>query len=120
MALTCGFSLFEETPEAGEYRLVKEVGGSTLYAEFSLGESPYTAETPYGYAPLEELPEEYGIQDLDSDAPQVDGDAGVIFTSGATLSAELSRPFWRRWQWMCPVSCGRSRPTERAGPWSLT
>ena len=39
MALTCGFSLFEETPEAGEYRLVKEVGGSTLYAEFSLGES---------------------------------------------------------------------------------
>ena len=70
MALTCGFSLFEETPEAGEYRLVKEVGGSTLYAEFSLGESPYTAETPYGYAPLEELPEEYGIQYLDSDAPR--------------------------------------------------
>ena len=93
MALTCGFSLFEETPEAGEYRLVKEVGGSTLYAEFSLGESPYTAETPYGYAPLEELPEEYGIQDLDSDAPQVDGDAGVIFTSGATLSAELIPAF---------------------------
>ena len=92
-ALICGFSLFEEPPEAGEYRLVKEVGGTTLYAEFSLGESRYTAETPYGYAPLEELPEEYGVLDIDSDMSQEDGDAGVLFTSGATLGEELIPAF---------------------------
>ncbi len=57
MALTCGFDLFKEMPETGTYRLVKTVGGQTLYAEFELGDSPYTAETPYGFIPLEDLPE---------------------------------------------------------------
>lgn len=60
MALTCGFDLYEEEPEAGTYRLVKTVGGQTLYAEFELGDSPYTAAAPYGFAPLEDLPETYG------------------------------------------------------------
>lgn len=96
MALSCGFSLFEEEPEAGEYRLVKEVGGTTLYAAFSLGESRYTAQTPYGYAPLEELPEEYGVPDIDSDTSQEDGDTGVLFTSGATLSEELIPAFLKK------------------------
>lgn len=41
--------------EPGSYRLVKEVGGETLYAQFQLGESLYTAENPYGFVPLEEL-----------------------------------------------------------------
>lgn len=59
MALSCGFANYEETPRVGEYRLVKTVGGVQLTAEFSLGESPYTARTPYGFVPLEELPEDY-------------------------------------------------------------
>lgn len=63
MALTCGFALYEEAPEAGEYRLVKTVGDAQLTAEFSLGESSYTAETPYGFGPLEDLPERYGADD---------------------------------------------------------
>lgn len=67
MAFTCGFWLYEETPEAGEYRLVKEVDGALLTAEFTLGESPYTAETPYGYGPLEELPASYGAADARAD-----------------------------------------------------
>lgn len=46
MALNCTLDLFENVPEPGQYRLVKQVGENTLYAEFALGESPYTAETP--------------------------------------------------------------------------
>lgn len=72
MALTCGFALYEEAPQAGEYRLVKTVGDAQLTAEFTLGESDYTAETPYGFGPLEELPERYG-------ASEAAGSGAVIF-----------------------------------------
>lgn len=74
-AMRCGFSYYQEQPETGEYRLVQTVeigepgaklGNSlqrfqTLYAEFQLGDSPYTAETPYGFSALESLPESYGM-----------------------------------------------------------
>lgn len=60
LALTCWMGMFEEPPEPGEYRLVKEVSGQTLYAEFRLGQSAYTAQAPYGFGPLEDLPETYG------------------------------------------------------------
>lgn len=74
-AMRCGFSCYQEQPETGEYCLVQTVeigepgaklGNSlqrfqTLYAEFRLGDSPYTAEAPYGLAPLESLPEHYGM-----------------------------------------------------------
>lgn len=67
-ALTCSLGLYEEIPQAGSYRLVKTVGGQTLYAEFELGESAYTADTPYGFKPLEDLPETYGAaQTAESD-----------------------------------------------------
>ena len=72
MALACGFALYEEAPQAGEYRLVKTVGNAQLTAEFTLGESDYTAETPYGFGPLEELPERYG-------ASEAAGSGAVIF-----------------------------------------
>lgn len=71
-ALTCGFTLYEESPDAGEYRLVKTVGGMQLTAEFTLGKSDYTAETPYGFGPLEQLPERYG-------ASEAAGSGVVIF-----------------------------------------
>lgn len=84
-AMNCGFWLYEEPPEAGTYRLVKEVGGAELTAEFILGESPYTAETPYGFAPLEELPE-------DAYLTSGEDDGTMVFTEGAeadTASAEM-------------------------------
>lgn len=86
VALTCGFWLYEETPEAGEYRLVKEVDGALLTAEFSLGESPYTAQTPYGFGPLEDLPERYGAADAA-------GTGAVIFTDAGTENAEAVGTF---------------------------
>lgn len=51
-ALTCWLG---GEREPGSYRLVKEVGGETLYTQFQLGESHYTAANPYGFVPLEEL-----------------------------------------------------------------
>lgn len=58
LALTCVLDPGEAEP--GEYRLVKTVGDTVLYAKFALGGSIYTAETPYGLRPLEDLPEAYG------------------------------------------------------------
>lgn len=86
MALSCGFWLYEETPAAGEYRLVKEVDGALLTAEFALGESVYTAETPYGFGPLEDLPERYGAADAA-------GTGTVIFTDDGAENAEAVGDF---------------------------
>ena len=86
MALSCGFWLYEEPPAAGEYRLVKEVGGALLTAEFSLGESVYTAEAPYGFAPLEDLPERYGAADAA-------GTGAVIFTDAGAENGEAVGAF---------------------------
>ena len=86
MALTCGFWLYEETPEAGEYRLVKEVDGTELTAEFSLGESIYTAQTPYGFGPLEDLPAQYGAADAA-------GTGAVIFTDDGAENTQAVGAF---------------------------
>lgn len=88
MALSCGFWLYEETPEAGEYRLVKEVGGAELTAEFSLGESIYTAEAPYGFGPLEDLPERYGAADAAGTGAVIFTDAGAENTQAVGVFLE--------------------------------
>lgn len=85
MALTCGFDLYKEEPETGTYRLVKNVGGQTLFAEFELGDSPYTADTPYGFAPLEALPEVY---DADTAA-----EADVVYTNDGVQNGEAVEEF---------------------------
>ena len=88
MALTCGFDLYEEEPEAGTYRLVKTVGGQTLYAEFELGDSPYTAAAPYGFVPLEALPETY---DADTAA-----EADVVYTNDGVQNGAAVEEFLYR------------------------
>ena len=85
MALTCGFGAFQEAPEDGTYRLVKTVGGQTLYAEFELGDSPYPAETPYGFTPLEDLPE---IYDADTAA-----EADVVYTNDGVKNGAALEEF---------------------------
>lgn len=86
LALTCGFWMYEETPEAGEYRLVKAVGDAELTAEFALGESAYTAQAPYGFGPLEDLPERYTAADAA-------GTGAVIFTDAGTENTEAVGQF---------------------------
>lgn len=86
MALTCSFALYEEAPQAGEYRLVKTIGDTQLTAEFALGESIYTARTPYGFGPLEELPERYGAADAA-------GSGAVIFTGSGEENLQAVEEF---------------------------
>ena len=86
VALPCGFDLYEEAPQAGEYRLVKTVGDTQLTAEFALGESIYTAQTPYGFGPLEELPERYGAADAA-------GSGAVIFTGSGEENLQAVEEF---------------------------
>lgn len=85
MALTCTLAMYEEPPEVGEYRLVKQVEGQTLYAPFTLGESPYTAETPYGFGPLEDLPETCGADT----ASEMD----AVFTGDGVRNPEAVEDF---------------------------
>ena len=87
-AFTCSTTQLLTELGTGTYRLVKEVNGQTLYDEFELGESIYTAETPYGFAPLEQLP-------LDYTAP--DGMAGeAVFTADGVKNIEAAEEFlWK-------------------------
>ena len=61
MALTCWMGAFSEERTPGRYRLVKQIEDElgrenyTLCAEFEIGESIYTADSPYGFSPLEEV-----------------------------------------------------------------
>lgn len=83
MALTCSYNTMLKWP--GTYRLVKEVGGETLYAEFEIGDSPYTAKTPYGFGPLEDLPDDYSADTA------ADGD--VVFTGDGPRNLEAAEAF---------------------------
>lgn len=93
-ALSCSMDLYEETPEAGEYRLVKNVGDYTLYAPFRLGDSPYTLETPYGLRPLESLPETYGAD--------MAADTDVVFTDDGGRNLEAAEEFLQKVSWGVP------------------
>lgn len=85
MALTFGFGLFKENPRAGFYRLVKPIGDETYYAEFELGESIYTDETPYGFATLEDLSPDYSAET----ASEMD----VVFTAGGVTNDGVVEEF---------------------------
>ena len=90
MALSCGFGLFGGEPEeGGRYRLVKEVDGRTLYGEFHIGDGPYTLEAPYGFVPLEELPEIYG-------AAEAAADGAVAFSGAGTENMGAAEEFLRK------------------------
>lgn len=85
MALSCGTGGLLVKPDAGIYRLVKEVGEAKLTAEFELGESIYTAETPYGFAPLEQLPMDYSADTA--------GELDTVFTAEGVKNMEAVEEF---------------------------
>lgn len=87
MALTCTLDRYEEPPEPGEYLLVKDLGnGNEGAARIYLGDSIYTADTPYGFGPLEELPEDYGPVDA--------ADTAAVCVSGRrVVNLESARVF---------------------------
>jgi hypothetical protein len=64
----------------GIYRYVKTVSGVDCYAEFQIGQSQYSAKTPYGYVALSSLPSAYDAQTAESAGDVVFG-AGDIKNS---------------------------------------
>ena len=74
-AFPCSLSMFDyDFSGGGTFRVVKETGDQTLTAEFTLREgAAISAETPYGFGPMEDVPEY--------------GDPAALATSGAAVSA---------------------------------
>lgn len=91
MALTCSLDRLQASPEPGNYRLVKQIGGETFYAEFQLGESIYTKETPFGFAPLESLPENMPVN-LGDESEESEAKP-VIFTQDGIENIEAVETF---------------------------
>ena len=59
--------MLDHTMKNGQYRVVKEVSDVMYAAEFSIGESDVSVDSPFGYMPLEELPEGYSTEDAMQD-----------------------------------------------------
>ena len=61
VALGCWLGMYDHDFCDGTYRIVKEVEGQTCAAEFRMKEgAAISAEAPYGFGPLEDLPRDYG------------------------------------------------------------
>lgn len=87
IALSCHFSMFDyDFSGGGTYRIVKEVEGQTCTAEFRLkAGAAISADTPYGFAPLEDLPETYGADTA------AEGD--VVYTNDGVKNGEAVEAF---------------------------
>ena len=84
-AFPCALSLFDYDFTDGAYRVVKEIGRAALLtAEFTLAEGArVSAEAPYGFWPLEDVPEEAASAEL------AEGGA-VVFTEAGTENPDLA------------------------------
>ena len=63
----CYLSSLDYDLDDGEYRIVKQVDGFWYAAEFTVGDSEITAESPHGFAPIDVLPADYTLDDAASD-----------------------------------------------------
>ncbi len=78
-AFSCLLSMFDhDFSGGGTYRIVKEIAGQTCAGEFRLkAGAPVSAERPYGFAPLEDLPGDYAPEDAARDGC-------LVFQAGET------------------------------------
>lgn len=91
VALACNLSAFDcDFSGGGTYRIVKAIDGEYCAGEFKLVEgAAISAETPYGYGPLEELPLDYSpIRVMKDGMTEIDLEAGVIFTGEGSYCEE--------------------------------
>ena len=70
-AYSCRLSMLASELEEGEYRILKEIDGEVYAAEFRVGDSPVTAESPHGFVPLDKLPDDYTLGDAANDGAVV-------------------------------------------------
>ena len=64
MAFACHLSTYDTSfLTGGHFRIVKEIGERTCTAEFTVsGDAAVSAERPYGFAALNQLPADYGAE----------------------------------------------------------
>lgn len=96
MALSCWLPMFDhDFSGGGTYRIVKTIGDEVCTGEFKLVEgADISAETPYGYGPLENLPEDYSPIQRKSGGPDgMDLEAGVIFDGQGAYGVERVEDF---------------------------
>ena len=89
-AFPCVLSLFDYSFTDGTYRVVKEIGDQTLTAEFTLTEgAAISAETPYGFGPMEDLPEDW-------DTAEAAASGAVVFTEAGMENADVAETFLQK------------------------
>lgn len=89
-AFPCVLSLFDYSFTDGTYRVVKEIGDQTLTAEFTLTEgAAISAETPYGFGPMENLPEDW-------DTAEAAASGAVVFTEAGMENADAAETFLQK------------------------
>lgn len=89
-AFPCVLSLFDYSFTDGTYRVVKEIGDQTLTAEFTLTEgAAISAETPYGFGPMEDLPEDW-------DTAEAAAIGAVVFTEAGVENSDAAETFLQK------------------------
>ena len=89
-AFPCVLSLFDYSFTDGTYRVVKEIGDQTLTAEFTLTDgAAISAETPYGFGPMEDLPEDW-------DTAEASASGAVVFTEAGMENADAAETFLQK------------------------
>ncbi|MBM6909531.1 immunoglobulin-like domain-containing protein [Oscillibacter valericigenes] len=87
-AFACSLSMFDyDFSGGGTFRVVKEIGDQTLTAEFTLTDgAAISAETPYGFGPMEDLPEDW-------DTAEAAASGAVVFTEAGVENSDAAATF---------------------------
>ena len=90
-AFPCSLSMFDyDFSGGGTFRVVKEIGDQTLTAEFTLTEgAAISAETPYGFGPMEDLPEDW-------DTAEAAAIGAVVFTEAGVENSDAAETFLQK------------------------
>ena len=90
-AQACNLSMFDyDFSGGGTFRVVKEIGDQTLTAEFTLTEgAAISAETPYGFGPMEDLPEDW-------DTAEATASGAVVFTEAGMENSDAAETFLQK------------------------
>lgn len=86
----CYLQTYLTEVKEGQYRIVKEINGAYYTAEFEIGESPITSESPYGFVPPENIPQGYTAEDAAADG-------AVVLRNGQTVNGERISAFFNEW-----------------------
>ena len=108
----CYISLYQSKLKEGRYRILKEINGDWYTAEFEIGDSPITNETPHGFLPLDQLPADYTPE-------QAAADGAVVLRQGEIIGDERMTAFFADWD--CYGFSGQLRVmSETENGWLLT